>query len=126
MRNRLFLLVAAFIVFSSAAFAQTGTLRGGAVVMSNGTNTVTLKMPSSNVHTWTLTLPADTAFGTQYLYDDGTGTLHWGVPVGSTSTGTVLYNTKGPQTLTALSTDLFNVGYNTSDPGPAVGALVKV
>jgi hypothetical protein len=119
-----YLLTIALFFSAAVCFAQQGSLYGGSMVLINGSNAVTIKLPGSP-KTWTLTLPADTAHGLQYLYDNGTGQLNWGVPASDTSTGTVLYNTTGPQSL-ATGTDLFNIGYNTTDSGPALGALIKV
>ncbi|MDP4235538.1 MAG: hypothetical protein Q8919_03725 [Bacteroidota bacterium] len=118
-------LSALVLLCTSTSFAQIGTLRGGRAVLSNGTNAITLTLPGSP-KTWTLTLPVDTANGLQYIFDDGTGNLHWGVPVSATSTGTVLYNVSGPQVLNDLGVPLFNIGYQTTDSGPAVGALINV
>ncbi|HYM20822.1 MAG TPA: hypothetical protein VEW28_07455 [Candidatus Kapabacteria bacterium] len=109
----------------SGSFAQNGALRGGNMMITNGTNTVTLQLPNSPT-SYTFTLPQDSAIGIQYLYDDGTGKLSWGFPVDTTNNAsTVLYNTDHAQVVGLPGTDLFNVGYSSGATGPAVGARVN-
>jgi hypothetical protein len=120
-----YLLIIFAISWSAVSFAQQGTLRGGEMKLSNGTNALTLKLPASP-NTFTLTLPKSKSNGRQYLYSDGTGSLNWGNPVDTTANAsTVLYNTDHPQIVALPGTKVFDVGYAPGADGPAVGARVN-
>ena len=100
------------------------------MILSNGTNTVTLTSPAAPA-SYTLTLPPANSNSAMYFYNDGTGTLSLGVAVGSISnTTTAIYNTSTPQTVTNVNgvpaNDLFNVAYTVGGTSSAVGALIKV
>src|SRR6516225_1980972 len=87
--------LAAVITVTSNSYAQSGTLNAKNIELNNGSNTITLQLPASVTNSWTLTWPNQAASvgGRQWMFDDGTGTLHWGVPASASSAHTLLYNT---------------------------------
>jgi len=131
----LFVLTALLSMPSAIVLAQTGILRGGEMILSNGTNSVTITPPAAllagaSTSSYNLTLPTGNGGSALYMYNDGTGTLSLGLPVESTSLTTVLYNTSTPQKVNngdgTQAKDLFNVAYNTGNTGSAAGALINV
>ena len=78
--RRLIATVTVIIVTSAAtSFAQKGILRGGSAVLSNGTNSITLNVPSSGLASYSLTLPTTQSVGSaiQWLSNNGSGVLSW-------------------------------------------------
>jgi hypothetical protein len=116
------------LVMGSAAYAQYGQLNGAGMVLSNGSNAITLTVSSSGPSNRTYIWPKDTASSanTQWIYDDGSGQLHWGAPAGSASSNTVLYNTTSAQTKSIDGNDIFNIGYDSSTTTSEVGALINL
>lgn len=116
------------------SLAQTGILRGGNMVLSNGTNTITILAPVAGAGgappSYVLTLPLGNGIAPLYIFNDGTGTLGLGAPTGLSSTSTALYNTTSPQSVSngdgTPAKDIFNVAYTSGDTGSAVGALINV
>lgn len=125
----MFMLPALMLLHVTLGSAQTGTLRGGSMVLSNGTNSVTLTSPAAPT-SYSLTFPTSNGLSPMYFYNDGTGKLGLGIPTSAAANTTALYNTSTPQTVTngdnSQANDLFNVGYTPGGTGSAVGALINV
>jgi hypothetical protein len=101
-----------FFIGAESSIAQTGVLRGGALVFSDGTNKITLKPPTTITTSYSWTLPNPSA-SLPMLKSSGAGVLSWAaVPAGLNGTG-VLYLPGSPQNSATSGNYLFNV-YNQS------------
>ena len=119
--------VATTVFVPTSAFAQLGTLQGGRLILSNGTNTATL-LPAATTTSYTLTLPAANTSLIQYLANDGAGNCFWGIPAATGSMGVALYNTGTSQPFNEPNNGgvyTINIGYS-GGTGSAPGALINV
>src|SRR5690242_6625952 len=87
------------LLFAGQSFAQGGSLRGGAVVLSNGANTITLKPPSSGLtsYSWSLDTNKNSPDSTRWLKNDGSGNLSWDAKPGGLTGSGVQYTPGAPQ-----------------------------
>jgi hypothetical protein len=124
------LFVATSTFVPTSAFAQSGTLQGGRLVLNNGTNTATL-VPTAATTSYTITLPNTDPTGLpglQFLGNDGAGNLFWGIPVSASGGGQALYEPSGSEPFhepNAGGIYTINVGYS-GGTGSAAGALISV
>ncbi len=115
-----------FFLFVTAtiSYGQTGSLRGGSAILTNGSKTITLKVPSSGLANYTLSLATaqSTATSTQWIKNDGSGNLSWdGSPGGLTGNG-VAYVPGNPQATATSGHYLFYIqnlssNSNVNSPG---------
>jgi hypothetical protein len=80
-------------ITNATSVAATNFSGRNLVLNDSGSNTVTVKTPSSLAASYTLTLPPDHGTSNQVLTTDGSGVLSWTTP--STATGTITGVTAG-------------------------------
>src|SRR5579872_68197 len=121
----------AAIFSGSVSFAQTGTLRGGSVVLQDATsgNAITIAPPSSGLTSFTWSLPANKSTGVGWLKDDGAGGLTWDPTPNGLSAGGVEYTPGQPQNSATSGKYLFYLQNqtalnNASSPGAFVTSAV--
>ncbi|MDP4229244.1 MAG: hypothetical protein Q8916_02435 [Bacteroidota bacterium] len=124
------LVIATFILLAfgaTALVAQTNSLRGGSLVLSNGTNTITLKPPSSGLTNYTLALDTNrnSTDSTRWLMNDGAGNLSWSAKPGGLTGNGVQYVPGAPQQTATTGNYLFYLqNLNTAANINSVGAFV--
>jgi len=120
-------LIALFLIlFTAQSYAQTGSLRGGTMALTNSNGTIMLAPPSGLLDSYTLTLPpVSSGFAqTRYLYDSS-GFLKWGVPSGTGGgSGSLKINPGSTQLTTSNTQYLFNVSYAPGVSGPLPGVVI--
>ncbi|HYM20820.1 MAG TPA: hypothetical protein VEW28_07445 [Candidatus Kapabacteria bacterium] len=120
------------VVAASQCSAQTGVLRGGSVILKDGSNTITLKLPgsfTSGDYSLTLAPTQSSASATQWISNNGTGVLGWSSTPGGL-VGNAVNFVPGVTQATATSgrylMDLIsqNTSSNTSSPGAFIASSV--
>jgi hypothetical protein len=111
--------------------AQTGSLRGGSTILSNGTNTITLKPPSSGLtsYTWSLDTNQNSPDSTRWLKNDGSGNLSWDAKPGGLTGNGVQYTPGAPQNTATSGNYLFYIqnlstNSNVNSPGGFIASSV--
>ena len=107
------------------SFAQKGALRGGSLVLSNGSNTVTIAPPSSGLTTYGVTLPTSQSAAStiQWLSNNGSGVLNWVTAPGGLNGLAVGFSTGVPQQTATSPNYLFNLqSLKTGSPGTAINS----
>ena len=94
------------------ARAQLGPLYGGRLLLSNGTNSITLKDTSIVFTNYSVTLPSaqSTASSTQWLQIASTGgAMSWSSALGGLAGSAINYSTTSPQQYASTSDYLFDL-----------------
>jgi hypothetical protein len=128
---RKILTILSFICIAATMAKAQGSLRGGSVVLNNGTNTITLAPPSSGLtsYTWSLDTNKNSPDSTRWLMNDGAGNLSWSASPGGLSGNAVQY-VPGQSQNTATSghylfyLDNIVASSNTGSPGGFIADAV--
>ncbi len=112
------------LLFAGRSEGQIGTLYGGSIVLSNGTNAITFAVPSGLLESYSLTFPTAQSGAGLFLYDS-LGILKWGTPIpDALGSGGLLIGPATQQTTTHNDQYLFDVEYAPGSVGPLPGAVI--